>query len=148
MSHEYETSDGPLRVLDDIDLDIAAGTFLCLVGPSGCGKTTLLQLIAGFAAPTRGPIEVGGRPVTGPGADRGVVFQHPTSLMPWLSVRRNVELGPAAARRATRAAPRTVRTPNWTGSGWPSSPTVRSTNCRAACSSDARSPVCSPTIPT
>ena len=94
VSHEYETSDGSLAVLDDIDIDVAAGTFLCLVGPSGCGKTTLLQLIAGFAAPSTGTIEVDGRTVTGPGADRGVVFQQPTSLMPWLSVRKNVELGP------------------------------------------------------
>ena len=104
LSHEYETSGGPLAVLDDIDIDVAAGTFLCLVGPSGCGKTTLLQLIAGFAAPSAGTIEVGGRPVTGPGADRGVVFQQPTSLMPWLSVRKNVELGPKM-----RGVPRSKR---------------------------------------
>ena len=93
VSHDYPTSDGTLRVLDQIDIDMSAGTFLCLVGPSGCGKTTLLQLIAGFAEPTTGTIEIGRATVTGPGADRGVVFQHPTSLMPWLSVRKNVELG-------------------------------------------------------
>ncbi len=82
-----------MRALDDIDIEMSAGTFLCLVGPSGCGKTTLLQLIAGFARPTSGRIEIGERVITQPGADRGVVFQHPTSLMPWLSVRKNVELG-------------------------------------------------------
>ena len=104
VSHDYATSDGPLQVLEGIDIDVAAGTFLCLVGPSGCGKTTLLQLIAGFAAPSSGTIEVGGRLVTGPGADRGVVFQQPTSLMPWMSVRKNVELGPRM-----RGVPRTAR---------------------------------------
>ena len=147
VSHEYETSGGPLAVLDDIDIDVAAGTFLCLVGPSGCGKTTLLQLIAGFAAPSAGTIEVGGRPVTGPGADRGVVFQQPTSLMPWLSVRKNVELGPrCAACHARSAAP--GRTRNSNGSDWRSSPTVPSTNCPVACNSDARSPASSPTTRT
>jgi taurine transport system ATP-binding protein len=94
LSHSYDTSDGPLDALGPIVLELEAGSVLSLVGPSGCGKTTLLQLVAGFIAPTQGTIEVGGTPVTGPGAERGVVFQQPTSLLPWLSVRRNVELGP------------------------------------------------------
>ncbi|MCU1359869.1 MAG: transporter ATP-binding protein [Ilumatobacteraceae bacterium] len=93
VSHHYLTGDTTLPVLDDLDVDIAAGSFVCLVGPSGCGKTTLLQLVAGFASPTSGRIAVGGKLITGPGADRGVVFQQPTSLLPWLSVRQNVELG-------------------------------------------------------
>jgi ABC-type nitrate/sulfonate/bicarbonate transport system ATPase subunit len=91
----YATQDGgEVHALDRIDLDVASGEFLCLVGPSGCGKTTLLQLLAGFLHPTEGAIEAGGVPVVKPGHERGVVFQHPSSLYPWLTVRRNVELGP------------------------------------------------------
>ena len=74
---------GPL-VLDDIDLDIAAGEFVCLLGASGCGKSTLLNLIAGLDKPTAGHIDT-------PGAGSAVMFQE-SALMPWLTARRNVEL--------------------------------------------------------
>ncbi len=99
--------DGARRVeaLHDVDLDVAPGELVCVVGPSGCGKTTLLQLIAGFIAPTTGAVTVGGDLVTGPGPDRGVVFQQP-NLFPWLSVRANVTFGPRMRRvpRAERRA--------------------------------------------
>jgi NitT/TauT family transport system ATP-binding protein len=97
----------PLTALENISLDIAAGEFLTLVGPSGCGKSTLLDLIAGLAGPTSGELSVGGRPVTGPGLDRGVVFQQ-YALFPWRTAQANVEFGlevkgVSRRRRAERA---------------------------------------------
>jgi NitT/TauT family transport system ATP-binding protein len=74
----------------DVNLDVAKGEFLCLIGPSGCGKTTLLNLFAGLEEPDQGQVLLDGRPITGPGPDRAVLFQEP-ALFPWMSVRRNVE---------------------------------------------------------
>jgi NitT/TauT family transport system ATP-binding protein len=95
------------EIVSRIDLHIAAGEFVCLLGPSGCGKSTLLNAIAGFV-PSNGQIRVADRPVSGPGVDRGVVFQSCEALFPWLSVRENVEYGlrlrgMAARQRAERA---------------------------------------------
>ena len=81
-----------IEVLEDVNLEIAEGEFVCMVGPSGCGKSTLINLIAGLEKPTSGRIKVGGVPVTGPGPDRVVVFQE-AALFPWLTVRANVEFG-------------------------------------------------------
>ena len=93
LEHAFETRGGAVPALGPIDLDIAPGELVTLAGPSGCGKTTLLRMIAGFAAPSGGRVEVGVTGVTGRGPDGGVVFQQPT-LYPWLDVRRNVALGP------------------------------------------------------
>lgn len=80
------------RVFSDINVEIATGEFVCVIGPSGCGKTTMLSLIGGFGEATEGEIRVGGKLVTGPGADRGVVFQQDAIFM-WRTVRRNVQYG-------------------------------------------------------
>jgi NitT/TauT family transport system ATP-binding protein len=90
----FETRNGEVRALDDVTVEIADADFVCIVGASGCGKSTLLNIMAGLIRPTAGTVEVGERPVEGPGVDRGMVFQSYT-LFPWLRVRENVEFGPA-----------------------------------------------------
>ncbi|AXF78048.1 taurine ABC transporter ATP-binding subunit [Erwinia tracheiphila] len=91
VSHLSARYDGHLA-LDGISLSIAAGELVVVLGPSGCGKTTLLNLIAGFLPAESGTIMLNGQIVTGPGADRGVVFQH-EGLLPWRNVLDNVAFG-------------------------------------------------------
>jgi NitT/TauT family transport system ATP-binding protein len=91
--------------LDNVSLDVRAGEFLTIVGPSGCGKSTLLDLVAGLETPTRGIVYVDDVAVTGPGLDRGIVFQQ-YALYPWRTARGNVEFGLAAkgVRKRERTA--------------------------------------------
>jgi NitT/TauT family transport system ATP-binding protein len=92
LSMEFVSRGRRLVALQNIDLDIAPGEFFVIVGPSGCGKTTLLRVLQGLTKATRGRILVGGKVVTGPGTDRGFVFQQ-DALYPWRSVLRNVGFG-------------------------------------------------------
>ena len=93
ISLSYRTTSGEsLLALDNINLEVRPGEFLCIVGPSGCGKSTLLHLIAGLCPQTSGKILVDGKPVNGPGTDRILIFQE-LGLFPWLTVGGNVEFG-------------------------------------------------------
>jgi NitT/TauT family transport system ATP-binding protein len=88
----FKTPDGEVIALKDIELEIPRGQFVCLLGPSGCGKSTLLNAVAGFALPSSGQITAGGKRVTGPGPDRGMVFQE-YALFPWMTVEQNIRFG-------------------------------------------------------
>src|SRR5271166_2921392 len=93
ISLSYKTTSGErLLALDNISLEVKPGEFLCIVGPSGCGKSTLLHLIAGLQPQTSGNVLMDGKPVTGPGTDRILIFQE-LGLFPWLTVGGNVEFG-------------------------------------------------------
>ncbi|MBL8540081.1 MAG: ABC transporter ATP-binding protein [Betaproteobacteria bacterium] len=88
----FRTGGREVVALRDIDLDVAAGEFVCLLGPSGCGKSTLLNAVAGFDQPTSGELTALGEPVVGPGPERAMVFQE-YALFPWMTVERNIAFG-------------------------------------------------------
>jgi NitT/TauT family transport system ATP-binding protein len=89
---QFPASDGPVVAVQGLDLEVKPGEFVSLIGPSGCGKSTVLNIVAGFLKASSGQVTVDGKVISGPGADRGVVFQQ-YSLFPWLTVRKNVEFG-------------------------------------------------------
>jgi NitT/TauT family transport system ATP-binding protein len=88
----YKAKGTELLALDNINLKVKPGEFLCIVGPSGCGKSTLLHLIAGLQQPTSGTVLIDNNPIDGPGTDRILIFQE-LGLFPWLTVAENVEFG-------------------------------------------------------
>lgn len=92
VTKRFESAGRVKEVVDNVSLEVKENEFVVLFGPGQCGKTTLINLIAGFEPPTSGTITVAGQPVTGPGPDRGVVFQNIT-LFPWLTAIKNVEYG-------------------------------------------------------
>jgi NitT/TauT family transport system ATP-binding protein len=110
LSVGYRAGRRGAPAVEGVDVELPAGSFTAVLGPSGCGKSTVLNAVAGFVRPTGGRVTVGGAPVTGPGPERGVVFQH-YALFPWLTARGNVEfalkrlgLGRAERRRRALAA--------------------------------------------
>ena len=103
---DFPTANGPMRVVDGIDLDIRQGEFVSIIGPSGCGKTTLLNMVGGFVKPTRGRVLLDDATIEGPGPDRGVIFQE-YGVFPWLTVRGNIEFGLRLAAARVSGAQRT-----------------------------------------
>jgi taurine transport system ATP-binding protein len=89
---------GSVQALKNVSLELAKGELLAVLGPSGCGKTTLLNIVAGFLAPTDGQVTLNGKTVAGPGPERGMVFQQ-GALFEWMNVRRNISFGPDMAGR-------------------------------------------------
>ena len=94
---------GGTEALRNANLSIDPGEFVCLIGTSGCGKSTLLRMIGGFETATSGQIVMAGKPVTGPGPDRGMVFQD-YGLFPWLTVKGNIAFGPIARGKSKQEA--------------------------------------------
>src|SRR6185312_1611274 len=93
VSLAYETPSGRVQALQSANIAIEQSEFVCIVGPSGCGKSTLLNIIAGFLTPSSGQITIDGKPVSGQGMDRGVVFQDFAQLFPWRTALGNVMFG-------------------------------------------------------
>src|SRR5262245_58136490 len=93
VTKRFTVGDDEIEALARIDVTIREGEFVCLIGASGCGKSTLLRIVAGFEETTSGDVTVNSKPVTGPGSDRGMVFQD-YALFPWMTVRQNIGFGP------------------------------------------------------
>jgi NitT/TauT family transport system ATP-binding protein len=83
---------GELEVVDDVTYDVCDREFVSVIGPSGCGKTTMMNIVAGFMQPSAGTVTLDGKPISGPGPDRGVIFQE-YGVFPWLSVKDNIAFG-------------------------------------------------------
>ena len=110
---EYASERGVVRATDDVSFDVYRGDRFVLLGPSGCGKSTLLKAIGGFIQPRAGSISLTGKPITGPGPDRIVVFQEFDQLPPWKTVRQNVMFPMLAGGVARGNAD--VRARHWLG---------------------------------
>jgi len=97
LGKTYSSAQGEITALRGVNLRVHRREFLCVIGPSGCGKSTLIRMLAGLESQTAGQVLLDGKPVSGPGRDRGMVFQGYT-LFPWLTVKRNVMFGPEMTR--------------------------------------------------
>jgi len=99
LGKKFDTSQGNITALKEINFKVHRREFVCVIGPSGCGKSTLIRILAGLESPTSGQMLLNGQEVSGPGPDRGMVFQGYT-LFPWLTVKRNVMFGLLEAGRS------------------------------------------------
>jgi NitT/TauT family transport system ATP-binding protein len=107
VSKWFRTRRASVHALDNVSLNVHEGEFVCLVGPSGCGKSTLLNIIAGLEMPDNGQVLADGKPVTGPGRERMMMFQE-SALFPWLDVMDNVMFGLKLKPNLTRRERREV----------------------------------------
>lgn len=128
--------------VSDVSLDVASGEFVCIVGPSGCGKSTVMNMIAGLDTPSAGSILMNGAQVSGPGAERGVMFQD-YALFPWLTVQENIGFGlrngrPAMACQRRQSQSVWVRISSWFVLVGRKRNTR--TSCPAACANGSRWP--------
>ena len=102
ISMRFELPNGSaVQALKNVSLQLRKGELLSVLGPSGCGKTTLLNIVAGFLAPSEGRVHLNGKPVLGPGPERGMVFQQ-GALFEWMNVRKNIAFGPDMAGKPQR----------------------------------------------
>ena len=106
VSVRFPTQDnGEILVVDEVSYEIHDREFVSIIGPSGCGKTTMMNIVAGFMQPSSGSVTLDGKPITGPGPDRGVIFQE-YGVFPWLSVKENIAFGLNLRANRTSAAER------------------------------------------
>ena len=108
LTKHFESSRGVVTALEDLSFTVHKREFTCVIGPSGCGKSTLVRILAGLETASAGEVLVDGKSVSGPGPDRGMVFQGYT-LFPWLSVKQNVMFGPKVSGTSSLAAEREAR---------------------------------------
>lgn len=92
VSVDFGTAAGPLKAVADVSFQIRDREFVSIIGPSGCGKTTMMNIVAGFAKPSSGEVLLDGKPIRGPGPERGVIFQE-YGVFPWLTVEENIAFG-------------------------------------------------------
>jgi NitT/TauT family transport system ATP-binding protein len=105
VSKTFETRNRSVVAVEDVSLEVREGEFIAIIGPSGCGKTTLLNMVGGFVSPTTGRVLLDGKPISGPGSDRGFVFQD-YGVFPWLTVRDNILFGLRLRANATPSGER------------------------------------------
>lgn len=104
VTHVYGSGEKTIRAVEDVTIEIDAGEFKSVIGPSGCGKSTLLYVVGGFISPTSGEVRVGGRKISAPGSDRGIIFQE-YALFPWKTVIENVKFGLANVDKPIEGEP-------------------------------------------
>jgi len=105
VSVAFHTARGRMLVVDDVSFAIRDREFVSVIGPSGCGKTTMMSIVAGFVRPSSGVATLDGKPILGPGPDRGVIFQE-YGVFPWLTVKQNIAFGLTLAANRVSAAER------------------------------------------